>query len=59
VEEFLSDTIKNEFRVRSQELTNEELKVALRQKYKMLFVDYRNSGTGFHVRLKRTDIVDF
>jgi len=48
VEEFLSDTSEKEFRVRSKELKKTKGMTALKQKCKMLFVDYRNSGTVFH-----------
>ncbi len=49
VEEFLYDTFKKEFRVWSIELRKEKNIIAIKQKYNKPFVDYRNSGTDFHV----------
>ena len=52
MEEILYDTSEKEFRVMSIELKIKKGMIALKQKYKMPFVGYRNSVTRFHGRLK-------
>lgn len=47
MEKILYDTFLKELRVRGQELKQKKIKFALKQKCNMLFVDYRNFGTGF------------